>query len=84
MTCAQQSMVATVAGSESLPATVGFLKAIGQRIGAYASACADYWAAAAVYEDLRRLSNAELRRRGLSRDTLGHDVFKACDRSMHG
>jgi hypothetical protein len=35
---------------------------------------ADYYDAAATYEELARLSDAELARRGLSRDTLGRDV----------
>ena len=80
MLSAQQSMAASASGSESLPAAAGLLKSIGKRIGAYASACADYWSAATVYEELRRLSDAELRRRGLSRDSLGRDVIAACER----
>lgn len=80
MLSAQQSMVTSAVDGDSLPAAAGFLKSIVKRIGAYASACADYWSAATVYEDLRRLSDAELRRRGLSRDSLGRDVFAACER----
>jgi hypothetical protein len=41
---------------------------------------ADYYDAAMTYEDLSRLSNAELERRGLSRDTLGRDVCAPCER----
>jgi hypothetical protein len=37
--------------------------------------------AAAVYRELSRLSDAELRHRGLSRDTLARDVCEACSRS---
>jgi hypothetical protein len=37
---------------------------------------ADYYAAAAMYEQLSKLSDAELQRRGLSRATLASDV---CD-----
>ena len=36
--------------------------------------CVDYYAAAATYEQLARLSDFELHRRGLSRATLGRDV----------
>jgi hypothetical protein len=36
--------------------------------------CADYYAAAAAYEQLSRLSDAELHRRGLARDTLARDI----------
>jgi hypothetical protein len=35
---------------------------------------ADHYAAAAMYEQLSRLSDAELQRRGLSRSTLARDV----------
>jgi hypothetical protein len=36
--------------------------------------CADYYAAAAMYEHLSALSDAELVRRGLSRTTLARDL----------
>jgi hypothetical protein len=39
---------------------------------------ADHYAAAAKYEELSRLADAELRRRGLSRSTLARDVLAAC------
>ena len=63
------------------PAVSNWLKSMGQRIGAMAATCADYWSAAAVYDELRGLSDTELRRRGLSRDTLARDICNACDRS---
>ena len=66
-------------GSASHPA--GWIKALRQRIAACASTCADYTAAAGLYEQLRGLSDAELQRRGLSRDTLARDVCKFCDRA---
>jgi hypothetical protein len=44
-----------------------------------ANVCADYYAAAALYERLSGLSDAELHRRGLSRATLARDVRLACD-----
>jgi hypothetical protein len=47
-------------------------------IGAWISACRDYYAAAAAYDELRRLSDAELARRGLNRETLARDL---CERS---
>ena len=40
--------------------------------------CADYYEAAAMYEQLSNLSDAELQRRGLSRATLARDVCDAC------
>lgn len=42
---------------------------------------ADYFAAAGAYENLSRLSDEELRRRGLDRATLGRDVCRAFDSS---
>jgi hypothetical protein len=42
--------------------------------------CADYHAAARQYEQLAGLADAELARRGLSRDTLARDLCAALDR----
>jgi hypothetical protein len=53
----------------------------GPRIATWATTCADYYAAAAMYEQLSRLSNAELERRGLNRATLARDVGDTCDRT---
>ena len=36
----------------------------------------EYYAAATMYEQLSKLSDAELRRRGLSRHSLARDVFE--------
>lgn len=43
-------------------------------------ACADSYAAACAYEDLRHLSNAELSRRGLTRATLAADLLRSHER----
>jgi hypothetical protein len=43
-------------------------------VAVWIEAAADYYAAAALYEHLSRLSDAELRRRGLSRAGLARDV----------
>src|SRR5262249_12546603 len=64
-------------GSDASPSE--WLKSAAQRVAAWASACADYYAAASLYDNLRGLSDAELRRRGLSRDTLARDVCQSCD-----
>jgi hypothetical protein len=58
----------------------GWIKSIGIRIATWADTCADGYAAAAMYEQLSALSDAELARRGLSRATLARDVLAACDR----
>jgi len=41
----------------------------------------DYYAAALLYEQLSRLSDSELERRGLSRENLARDVVARCDDS---
>ena len=43
----------------------------------WCTAWSDYYAAAEMYRQLSRLSNAELERRGLSRATLARDVVAA-------
>ena len=52
---------------------------MGMRLVAWVKACGDYYAAAALYEQLSALSDAELTRRGLSRATLARDVCAAYD-----
>ena len=59
----------------------GSIKSLAQFLATWANSCADYYAAAAMYEQLSRLSDAELHRRGLSRDTLARDACRACDRT---
>lgn len=49
-------------------------------IGAWLAACADAHAAAAVHERLSRLSDAELRRRGMARADLHRRVFETLTR----
>jgi hypothetical protein len=77
MLFAQPFEAETAASPES--AVPDWIRSIGHRLSAWASACADYYSAAALYDELRTLSDAELQRRGLSRDTLARDVCKACD-----
>jgi hypothetical protein len=59
----------------------GYIRSIGRRLAVWADTCADYYAAAAMYEQLSTLSDAELMRRGLSRATLANDVRAACERT---
>lgn len=47
---------------------------------AWLAVCADYYYAASLYERLAGLSDAELARRGLRRETLARDICAACDR----
>jgi hypothetical protein len=48
---------------------------------AWLTTCADYYRAAALYEQLSCLSDAELARFGLTRANLARDICAACDRS---
>lgn len=57
----------------------GHLSSLGRRILDAIGAVADYSAAAALYEQLSALSDAELARRGLSRGTLARDICEARD-----
>ena len=63
------------------PSLPNWLSSLTQRIAAWATTCADYYEAAALYDGLSGLSDAELRRRGLSRATLAWDLTQACDRT---
>jgi len=57
------------------------LKVLGAYLTTWCETCTDYGKAAALYEQLSTLSDAELHRRGFSRATLGREVCAACDRS---
>ena len=57
------------------------LSAIARWAGACIEALAAYYAATVMYEQLSRLSDTELARRGLSRGNLARDVLAACDRT---
>jgi hypothetical protein len=76
-----QPFPAEAAASSESAAPASWIKSMGRRMSAWASTCADYYSAAAVHDELRGLSDAELQRRGLSRDTLARDVCQACDGS---
>jgi gamma-glutamylcysteine synthetase len=64
-----------------LPASVAASVAAGApwavwraSLAAWLNRCADQWAAAAAYEELSRLSDAQLDYRALRRDTLARDL----------
>lgn len=59
-----------------------FGSSLGARIADWITTAADYYKAAVAYEQLSRLSDAELHRRGLSRATLARDVCQACDSTV--
>jgi hypothetical protein len=53
------------------------LKSAWVSLMTWVETCAEHRAAAAIYEQLSALSDAELTRRGLSRATLARDVLNA-------
>ena len=57
----------------------GLRSSLRRRIADWIRTAADYYAAATIYEQLARLSDAELHRLGLSRATLARDICQACD-----
>ena len=75
------SQVAPVASRSAygLPLAARLLS-IAMWVRDYIETMAEYYAAAAIYEQLYRLSDAELHRRGLSRADLARDVVAARDR----
>jgi hypothetical protein len=66
--------------ARSLPLAARLLS-IAKWVRDYIETMTDYYAAAAIYEELSRLSDAELHRRGLSRADLARDVVAARDRA---
>ena len=82
MTMHQTFSPADIAPSSRAAASVsGWIRLAGLRIVTWVTTCADYYAAAAMHEQLSKLSNAELERRGLNRATLARDVRDSCDRT---
>ncbi len=65
----------------SIPRVLAWLRALRGSLAAWTSTCAAYYAAAARYEALSRLADAELRRRGLARETLARDLCPGPDRA---
>jgi hypothetical protein len=57
------------------------VKPLAQLVAMWAITCADYFAAAVLYEQLSGLSDAELHKRGFSRRTLARDVCECCERT---
>jgi hypothetical protein len=62
----------------SLSARLGTFRS---HLVAWVAVCADNYQAAALYDALSGLSDAELHRRRLSRATLARDLTQACDRT---
>ena len=79
MTFQEQVFGHEVDGGERAASLSSSVKSLTKGIASWVQSCADLWAAAALYDSLRGLSDVELHRRGLSRDTLARDVFQSAD-----
>ena len=66
--------------SRTAPARSSRLKLLRMRLVAWLKKCADDYSDAVVYENLSRLSDAELKHRELSRDMLARDVGRCLGR----
>ena len=75
----QEEIVGYQPAASTLEKLRGSLVSMAKTIGVWLDARADAWAAAALYDQLRRLSDEELRRRGLTRDTVARHAFKSFD-----
>jgi hypothetical protein len=78
------SSIDAASPSETAASLSSSIKSLARFVVAWIDTCADYYAAGAMYEQLSKLSNAELHKRGLSRDTLAREVFQSCDRKANG
>jgi len=77
------SSIEAVSPSKTAALFSSSIKSLARFFTMWVNAGTDYYAVAAMYDQLSKLSNAELHRRGLSRDTLARDVFLSCDRAAH-
>ena len=68
--------------SSSNPSLPGWVGPFARRMLGWLNTCSSYFAAAAIYDEMRGLSDAELKRRGLSRDTLARNICESCDREQ--
>lgn len=66
--------------NRTAPARSSRLKLLRMRLVAWLKKCADDYSDAVVYENLSRLSDAELKHRELSRDILARDVGRCLGR----
>jgi hypothetical protein len=77
MTAQETFFTTDTAPSSTVAASLSdWIRQAGTQIGTWMNSCADYYAAAAMYEQLYKLSDAELERRGFNRATLGRDICK--------
>ena len=79
----QFSGVDALSSTEKSASLSSSIKSLARFLVTWVNSCADYYAAAAMYDQLSKLSNAELHKRGLSRDTLAWDLCQSCDRTAY-
>ena len=79
MTFHEQAVARETIVAETARSLASSAKSVAKGFVEWVESCADYWAAAALYDALRRLSDSELQKRGLSRDTLARDIFHSCN-----
>jgi hypothetical protein len=79
MTFHEQAVVHETIVADTTTSLSRSIKSLADGFVAWMESCADYWAAAALYDALRKLPDSELQKRGLSRDTLARDVFHSCN-----
>jgi hypothetical protein len=84
MTTHEASCPTATFAAERAASLFNLVKSVTKGIASWVQSTADLWAAAALYDRLRGLSDAELHRRGLSRDTLARDVFHSGDHIARG
>ena len=79
MTFHEQAFVRETIVADATTSLSTSIKSLAEFSVTWMESCADYWAAAALYDALRKLPDSELQKRGLSRDTLARDVFHSCN-----
>lgn len=79
MTTHDQSSSFDIVGRSRLAGFFMSMRRLQTAVAGWIRTAANYYAAAVLYEQLSGLSDAELKRRGLSRASLAHDVVAACD-----
>ena len=77
MTTHEASCPTATSAGERAASLFNLVKSLTKSIASWVQSTADLWAAAALYDALRRLSDAELHKRGFSRDTLFQDVSQS-------
>ena len=77
MTFHDQAVIHEPIVAEPTASLTSSIRSLANGFVAWMESCADYWAAAALYDSLRGLSDSELQKRGLSRDTLVRDIFQS-------